>query len=512
MIEPTVRVSVMLMGLSVLRVSPAQEPRPSRRIAANTALRAGGEVVAKIASLAFFVVMARELGKEGFGDFNFALALATLLVSAAGFGMDGLLAREVARDRELAHEYLSNVVAIKLLSSAALLILIAVIVGLGGYDEDARLTAYLVGAGVAIENLGRSWQYTMQGLERLGLVSFSVIVQRTFTAAAAIALMLGGAGVVSVAAVFLLGALLGLLAAALMLRWRVLRLRPRIEPGRWGSLVRTAIPIGLVGLMFNILLQLDATLLSFLTGGDNEEVGVYSAAFRLVAAFMFLSWAFGSAVQPWLTRQEGGIPLARGHALGLKLLTAVLLPLGIGFTVLAEPIVELLYGDDYASAVLPLRLLGVVIGLYGVNQLTSILLISRYRPGEFRTVLVVVLGQNLICNLVLIPLFAADGAAASAAASAVLLALLSVRSGARVVGELPLARAFAGPAVAGAAMAVTLLLADPPLGLAIPLGAFVYGAVLVLFERALHPDDLSLALAALRRDTRATASPAAGSR
>lgn len=481
-------------------MSSGSEASPSRRIAANAILRTGGELVAKAASLAFFVVMARELGTEGFGDFNFALSLATLVIPAAGFGMDGLLAREVARDRGRVHGFMSNVVAVKALGALLLLALMALVVNLAGYDGDARLAVYLVGAGVALENLGRTWQATMQAHERLGLVSGALIVERTVTSAAGIALMLGGAGLVAVSAVFLGGAAVGLATAHLLLRARVVAPRREVDRSRWLPLVRAGIPIGLVTLLFGTLLQLDVVLLSLLSG-DSEEVGVYGAAFRLVAATMFLSWAFGQATQPWLARQEDdrALPLARGYELGLKTLTAVLLPIGVGFAALAEPIVETVYGDGYEGAVVPLRLLGTVVALYGVNQFTSVLLISRYRPSDMRRNLIVVLVQNVVCNVVLIPPLGAEGAAISGAASAVLLGALSLHAGWRLTGRLSLVRAFGGPVLAAAAMAAVLLAVQPSLWTGVPLGAAVYLAALAGWERLANPADVRIVLAALRR-------------
>ena len=73
--------------------------RASRRIAVGAAARSVGELVAKVASLFLYVAIARELGDESFGDFVFAISLATMLTVAAGLGLQDLLAREIAKDR-----------------------------------------------------------------------------------------------------------------------------------------------------------------------------------------------------------------------------------------------------------------------------------------------------------------------------------------------------------------------------------------------------------------------------
>jgi hypothetical protein len=102
----------------------------------------------------------------------------------------------VARDHGRVHGYLANVAAVKLVLSIALLLVAAAIVNLGGWPADARAAVYIVGLGVAIENLGRTWHSVFQALERMEFISISLILQRVVTAAAGIAaLAAGGVGI-----------------------------------------------------------------------------------------------------------------------------------------------------------------------------------------------------------------------------------------------------------------------------------------------------------------------------
>ena len=136
-------------------------PSPQRRsVAHNAVARAIGEIIAKLASVAFFVAVARELGEESFGDFMFALSFTTVLLLASGFGTEELVAREVARDRSRLDEYLSNTMVVKLGTSIALLAFAAAFVDLAGYPEQTRAAVYVIGAGVAIE---KSNMFTFDG-------------------------------------------------------------------------------------------------------------------------------------------------------------------------------------------------------------------------------------------------------------------------------------------------------------------------------------------------------------
>ena len=466
-------------------------PSPQRRsVAHNAVARAIGEIIAKLASVAFFVAVARELGEESFGDFMFALSFTTVLLLASGFGTEELVAREVARDRSRLDEYLSNTMVVKLGTSIALLAFAAAFVNVAGYPEQTRAAVYVIGAGVAIENLGRTWGSVFQACERLDLFAVSIIVQRTVTAIAGIAVLARGGDLIDVAFVFLAGSVLGFVVAALVLRRYVARPHLSIQRSQWWPLIKVGAPIGLVTLVLTVLVKLDMVLISFLSGGSNREVGFYGAAFRLVEATMFISWSFTAAFLPWAARRgEDPARLAEGYELGLKALTAVLLPIGVTFAILADPLVNLFYGDQYEAAVAPLRWLGVMTVFYGINLLAAIVLVARDRPLDFARICGVVVAINLALNLALIPPLGATGAALAAAASSIVLAVLGIRRIASLTGRLNMVRAFAGPVLAGAVMAGAMLASPLPFVPTAVLGVVLYAVVLLVVERRVHPDD-----------------------
>src|ERR1700712_2327184 len=160
------------------------------RVATNTLVRAAGEAVAKLGSLAFYIVLARELGSSDYGAFVFALALTGALLIGAGFGTDELIAREVARDREHAGRYLAEVLALKTVTAVVLLGIAMAVVVLGGYSAATQVATLLIGLGVAFEVMAKSWGAIFQAHERLELVSAGLIVQRTLTAVVGIAVLL----------------------------------------------------------------------------------------------------------------------------------------------------------------------------------------------------------------------------------------------------------------------------------------------------------------------------------
>jgi O-antigen/teichoic acid export membrane protein len=265
----------------------------------------------------------------------------------------------------------------------------------------------------------------------------------------------------------------------------------------WWPLARTAVPIGLISLLAILLLRLDVTMLSFL--GDASKVGVYAVAFRLVDATQFLGAALAAAMLPWLARAErsSAIGIARGYALGLKAINALLLPIGLTLVLFAQPVIELLYGHGFNDAVLPLRLLGMMALLYGINAYASTSLIARDRPGAYAKLILPVIVQNVVFNLVLIPRYGADGAAFDALFSSFLLAVLAIWQAQVVIGSTDLVGTFTGPFVAGAAMTGAVLTLQLPWLIEAMLGLVVYSLVLGLIEWLTRRDDARLFLRAL---------------
>lgn len=476
---------------------------PSSLVARNAALRTAGELVAKLASVAFFVAVARELGEGGFGDFTFALSFTTVLLLAAGFGTEELIAREVAREQSTVHRYLTDVMAIKAALSVALLLIAAGIVNAAGYPADVRLAVYLIGVGVALEGMGRTWHAVFQAFERMEFISISLVLQRFATAIAGIVVLLAGGGLIAVSLVMLGGSLLGFAVGAWALRRYVVKPRLDVDRSRWRGLMKAGIPIGLVGVLMIGLVKVDQTLLSFLSEEPgNTEVGYFGAAFRLVEATMFVGWAFSSALLPWFSRHEeslGGSSLARGYELGLKATATVLVPVGLSFVLLADPLIDLFYGERYESAVEPLRLLGAMVFLLGLNEIAAALLIARDRPLVFARAVAVVGVFNVVLNVLLIPRYGASGAAFTALLSAVILAGLGLIVVRPLTGELRLVRSF-GAAIAGAgAMAAAVLPFDLPLMGAGLIGTVSYVAGCLTFERIFFPEDFRTFLGMVRR-------------
>ncbi len=337
---------------------PADE---SRGILANTAWRAFADAGSKVASIALYVVMARELGDEGFGVFTFALMYTTLFAALAHFGQDTVLIREVARERRLVERYFANTVALKLALSVPVILAALGILALAGVSSQTLQVAALLGLAVTLEAALATVLAVFQSYEVMRYIAGVLLAQRYATAAVGIAALWAGADVVVVAAVYLGGAVLALGLGLVLLR-RVVQPRLRVTPPTWPGLMKAAVPLGVAGVLGTVLFRIDTVILAAFE--DASTVGDYGAAYRLFEATLFFGWSIGGAVYPVLARLDAIPRLADVYEQALKLCLAATLPLAVGAAVLAEPLVELLYGSEFDEASTALRLLAPAIALF----------------------------------------------------------------------------------------------------------------------------------------------------
>lgn len=473
----------------------------AKAIARNTAVQAGGEMLAKVASLAFYVVMARTLGKVGFGHYMFALSLAVLLTTFAGFGTDNLLTREISRDRDAVHGLFFNAVAIKVAFGVVLSAVAVVIAVAGGYSATVRLTVGLVAVGSVVEMLAKTIGATFLAHDDVRPVALGLLLQRSVTAIVGIAALLAGGGIVIAGAIYLGGAAIALAYVSRALLRHGIRPRRELSLARSRALVMQAAPIGLVVIFNTVVFRIDATMLSLIKGG--AAVGLYSAAYRALESTLFLVYAFSSAALPTLSRlrRDTTPPVSTIYETGLKATAAVMVPVGAVFLLFGATILKLLYGADFLAATTALHWLGGAAALYGVSFLSGSLIVGQDRAPILAWVTGCVMVENIVLNLILIPRHSLVGAAASTTITELTAASVLLFFALRLAGPISARRILLGPfagVLAIGAIAGVLGRSLPALVAAL----VVYVLVIAAAERLAFPDDFSRAATAVRRRLR----------
>ncbi len=449
----------------------------SARQATLSFLKLGaGEVLARALSFVAVVYLARRLGTEAYGMVGFAGAVMMYFVAVTDFGIEALGPREVAANPTAARGSTTRILLARVLIGCTL----AVIVASGGFflmgqPDGAVLALYAL----LLLPTGASSRWVHIGLEQAGRVAVARVLGEALRAALVLLLVTSAASLFWAVAAHVLGealtALILLFALRGWLQWRSDRTVESVRP-----LLRRASPLAVTALLGLVIYNSDLVLLRLFRGV--EPVGIYLAAFTLIALLGNLAGTYGSALLPSLTRAsvEDGSRV-RLFVTALSQVLAVAVPVTVGGIFLAPQIIDLFFTSEYVASGPILQVLMISIFLLLGRAVIRAALIASGLQRQDMWIAAVAAAVSLGSNLLVIPRFGAIGAAWTTVGTEVVRSALSVVWAARAGFPLPgLPRLWRTALGALAMVGAFSLLEEPSLAQGLAVGSIAYLVVLAV--------------------------------
>lgn len=386
-------------------------------IARNTAFALATRVSTATFTAVLTLYLVRALGADDYGVFALALGVGGLLLLPADFGLSLSASRFVAEnrgDRGRLATLIADSLRLKLLVS---LVACGALAALADPIADAYGTPELEGPlrAVALAVFAQSFFLFFSSIfEALGRVSIGlrvVFVESLVEVSASIALVLLGAGATGAALGRGVGYAVGVVLALFFTR-RLLGRAPRRTGGSTtplGQIVRYAGALLIIDGVWTLFARVDVLLIGAYLG--TRDVGLFEAPVRLVALLGYVGAAVAAGVAPRLTRGGDSLPDAGALRDSLRYLIVLQGALLAPVIVWAEPIVDLLLGDEYEGSAAALRALAPVMFLSSLAPLVSL---GVTYLGEARKRIPIALGAlalNAAIDVVLIPEIGIVGAA-----------------------------------------------------------------------------------------------------
>lgn len=417
----------------------------------NIARLSLGDFVAKALNFAAFVYLARILGVAQFGVLEFANALLTWFLLLGDAGVEVWATREAAQTRDLpalAGRILPLRFVISLAAFAALLLTLPLL------PDEPRLKTLLVLFGLSIFMQAGNLKWVFMGREQMARVAGGLVISQIIFAISVFLLVPTADRILWVAGLKVASdAALAVYFAQLFFKENPGRVTFDFRGGL--AILRPAATIGTSQAMGLLNYNFDSIMLGFLRGV--REVGWYNAAYKPVTIALALPLTYFIGLFPALSRTwaEGPHAFRPLVTKSFRLCCIFAIPLGIGGTLLAKPIVGLLFGADYAESVLPFQIL--------VWSAVFVVLRGSYRhslnaAGEQNLDLrcaITSAALNVGLNLLLIPKFGMAGSAAATVFADVVWFALAAHYFQRLMPLAPWSF-LARPILAGAAMGAWL--------------------------------------------------------
>lgn len=434
---------------------------------------ASGEAGARLIAFVTTAYLARTLGASGFGVIGFALAVVAHFGTALSTGIGEVGARDVARDPQATRSIVSTATTLRLLIAAAAIVSIVAISSALKIDPLTREVTWLCALTVIPLALDTGWAY--KGLGRTRPVGALMLVGQAVVLGLMVLAVRSDADLRRVPLVQVAGAL----TAALLL------LVPLMHGGWVASSVSTVADLArrtrnitVSRVLRTIVVSFDVVLLGVMV--TTREVGLYSAAYRIIFFVMAILYAAHVAYMPEVARSETeAAVLSRMLSESTGLALGVTVPFVVGGVLIAPSLLTSVFGAEFAAGALAFQLLLSALLLFAIHGGTRTVFIAVEKLRLETIVVAAGVVVNIAANLLLIPRYGIAGAATATIAgeAVILIGLLSV------LGRLGISIHYAPslpPILSGAAMGLALFLfgVDRPVWQTISLGAVAYVIVL----------------------------------
>lgn len=382
-----------------------------RRYAANTSWMMAEQMLRIVAGLLVGIWVARYLGPEQFGLFNYVLAFTAIFAGIAKLGLDGILVRELINHPQGRDVYLGTAFWLKVIGAFVVMAIMAAVVPFTSNDSTTNLYIFIIAAGLVFQSF-EVVEFYFQSQVLAKLVSICKVTQLTLSSLIKIYLVITQADLfwfvcVTAFDTFSLG-ISYFVAYKIRGNTSFFKCFDSVTAKK---LLKDSWPLIFSSLVVMIYMRIDQIMIKEMLG--EHEVGIYSAAVRLSEAVYFIPMLLTASVFPAIVNaKKQSLELYHKR---LKRLYTFLVWLAIGIaipvSILNEWVVTLLYGNAYLEAgrVLTIHIWAAVFVFLGVAFGKYLLAENLTRIAFQRSVLGAL--SNVILNLVLIPIYGGLGAA-----------------------------------------------------------------------------------------------------
>lgn len=358
------------------------------------------------------VLVARHLGPEMFGALSFALAFVGIAGPLASLGLKQIVVRDLVKEPGTTAEILGTAAAMRAIAGVlTYAVLIGAIFLLRPEDGLAIGMVIIIGLIVVVQvsEIASFW-FESQVLSKYTVLATGIAFA-IFTIVRIVLLLLEAPVVAFATATSAEAAVASCLVVAIFFRKGHRPLSLNVNRDRARRLLWDSWPLFLSGIAVIIYMRIDQIMLGQML--DVGAVGVYSVAVKISEAWYFVPTIIVASVFPALiaSREHNQVEYYARLQRLFDLLVWLAIAIAVPITLLATPLVIILFGEAYSDAgpVLTIHVWASVFVAIGLASGKWYVLEGRQILSFQRTALGVVINVGL--NVLLIPRLGVSGAA-----------------------------------------------------------------------------------------------------
>ena len=382
----------------------------NNRVAQNAGWIIGGRIYHMVLAVVVNLLTARYLGPSNFGLINYATTYTTFFASFCTLGINSVIVKNFVDHPDEEGETIGTAIILRTISSflsVVMMLGITLIVDKG--EQTTHWVVFLCAIGVLFQVM-ETLNYWFQSRLESKYAAFATVISYTVVSVYKVWLLATGKSVqwfavstsidYMVVATFLLVVYIKKNGPRLAFSWRKAK-----------ELLGGSYHFILSGLMVSIYGSTDKFMLKQML--NESEVGFYATALSLCNTWTFVLGAINDSLYPTILQcfsKDKDLFFRRN-----KQLYAVIFYVSVcasaAISILAGPIIRILYGVSYAPAVVPLRIITWYTAFSYLGVAREAWVVSYRKQNYLKYLYIGAAITNVLLNALMIPLWGASGAA-----------------------------------------------------------------------------------------------------
>lgn len=393
------------------------------KIIKNAGWLIGGKIIQALINLVVGLLTARYLGPSNYGLINYALAYTAFFSAFCTLGINSVLVKEFVDHPGKEGEVLGTSLVLRAVSSLLSAVVIVCIVSIADAGEPTTILVVVLSSLGVVFQIFEVFNYWFQSKLRSKVTAIVTLIAYAVTAAYKVFLLITGKSVVWFA--FAASVDYICIAVLLLLAYKKCGGGKLVFSRGYGKeILKKSCFFILPILMVGVYGQADKIILKHMI--SEAEIGYYSTAVSLCSAWCFVLSAIIDSIYPSIM-EANNVDAALFEKRNKQLYAIVFylsVFVSVCFTVLAKPVIRIMYGAAYLPAATPLRIITWYTAFSYLGVARNAWVVCKDRQRYLVYVYLVSAVCNLGLNLLLIPRWGASGAAAAALVTQVLSAVV----------------------------------------------------------------------------------------
>jgi O-antigen/teichoic acid export membrane protein len=383
------------------------------KIISNASWLVGDKVFTMVIGVFVMALVARYLGPENYGIFNYALAFVTLFTAISTLGLETLSVKSIVHQEEEEGTILYTSLVLRVLSGIFLTLLVSVIIRFVVPNEPLVHLLVLIMSFTMIFKSLEVIEYWIQAYQKSKISSMIRMSAYVFSSLLKVAFVLMEGNLLHLALIYMSDALIvGISLVIAYFKKRTTFTKWKFKFSYAKKTLSQSWYLILSGLMGTLYMQIDKVMLGSMFP-NKEELGIYSAASQIASMWYFVPLAVIASFTPVIMKKK--LETDEKYINAMQSLYSIVAWIGLLFglfiILFSNPIVSILYGQDYSRAA-NIIVISVWAGTFAtLGSARSVWLLTENLQKYTLVYTLVGLIINVGLNYLWIPIYGGIGAA-----------------------------------------------------------------------------------------------------